>query len=660
MSRYASRESLYGSFPVLGGSLSVLIGVLTLAGWQFRLAWLRAPFPTSPAITPWGALLFLLCGASLLLHFYGGRTSVAVQLARVASAIVVIHSGLVIVEYATGMNLGIDPLFMKERVLQDWSAPGPIGRYAFSAALAFFGTGLALLLSRKAIRGLWLNEALAGFVGLLSLLGLVGYVYGVKAFSGLGLRVQMALPGAVLFGALAVGTFFLYPHRGWARLFVGPEPAGIVTRRLLATSTIALVILGGLHQAIESAQVIDVEMGTALLVLANIVVFWVLTLTTARELKRLQEARGAAIEAMRESEERLRVATTAANMGIWVWDPNTGEVFWSEKTKALFGVDSDTTSFTYDFMMSRVHPEDRVALRKDEASALAPDGEYSNEYRLLRFNGESIWVAVRGRRLQDQDGKARVFGVIWDITDQKRAEQALIRSEKLASVGRMAATIAHEINNPLEAVINLIYLAKKDPTVSPQISSYLEIAEEELNRVAHIVRQTLGFYRDHSTAQSVSMSQIVGGVRELYSRRAQVKAVRVLERIQPGVPPVIGQPGELRQVFSNLVSNSIDALPESGTLHLRVRKIGESVRITVADNGVGIPDDARSRLFEPFFTTKESIGTGLGLWISKHIVEKHGGRIRLKSKPGRGTVFNVFLPAEITRMEQRLEVATLK
>jgi PAS domain S-box-containing protein len=252
-------------------------------------------------------------------------------------------------------------------------------------------------------------------------------------------------------------------------------------------------------------------------------------------------------------------------------------------------------------------------------------------------------------------------GIQVDITDRKRAEGALIQSEKLASVGRMAATIAHEINNPLSATMNAVYLASSDPAVSERTREILGIAERELRRVAHISKQTLGFYKESGQSAVVQLPELLDGVLDLYESKARNKSIQIERRYGCGVA-VHAVEGELRQMISNLVTNGIDALPEKGTLYVRtagafpVADCRPMVRLTIADNGTGINSSDLTRIFVPFFTTKSAIGTGLGLWIVSELVRKNEGRIKVRSQVGRGTAFSIWLPTE-RRAEIRSRIA---
>lgn len=240
-----------------------------------------------------------------------------------------------------------------------------------------------------------------------------------------------------------------------------------------------------------------------------------------------------------------------------------------------------------------------------------------------------------------------VFGI--DVTDAKRAELSLIQSEKLAAVGRLASSIAHEINNPLEAVTNLVYLAQ---ATSPdgQAKKYLQSAEIELRRVSAIASQTLRFHKQSTSPVVATSESLIDGPLSLYQGRLQNSKIQVLKR-KRAKRPVECFEGEIRQAIANLIANAIDAMhPAGGRLLLRSREgidwrtNRRGMVITIADTGAGISRQTMSRLFEPFFTTKGYGGTGLGLWITHGIVTRNEGRILLRSKPGQGTVASIFLP----------------
>jgi PAS domain S-box-containing protein len=241
-----------------------------------------------------------------------------------------------------------------------------------------------------------------------------------------------------------------------------------------------------------------------------------------------------------------------------------------------------------------------------------------------------------------------------EITTQKRAEKALMQSEKLAAVGRLASSISHEINNPLEAVTNLLYLALSHEQLPEITRRYLETAQAELARVSHIATQSLRFHRQTMNPTRVGAADLINSVLDLYQGRLFNSNIQVVSKYA-SAKRILCFENDIRQVLNNLIANAIDAMRQGGRLLLRTHdatdwKSGRSgVRITVADTGHGMSAEVKKRLFEPFYTTKEVHGTGLGLWISRGIVSRHHGRLGLKSseKPGRsGSVFTLFLPDE--------------
>jgi signal transduction histidine kinase len=234
--------------------------------------------------------------------------------------------------------------------------------------------------------------------------------------------------------------------------------------------------------------------------------------------------------------------------------------------------------------------------------------------------------------------------------EEERRQSALRRLEKLAAVGQEASTIAHEINNPLESLTNLLYLMRLSDSLD-EVKGYVGIAQQELARVTEITVQTLRFHRQTSRPVAVNLHELAQSVMTLYTGRMLLRKIELEWRLRDA-PRVVCLEGEVRQVLNNLVRNALDAMSSPGRLLIRVNPACEilghrmGVRITVADTGEGIHPDMTGRLFELFQTTKEKTGTGLGLWVTRGIVEKHGGTIRVRSRRGEksGTVFAVWLP----------------
>ena len=255
----------------------------------------------------------------------------------------------------------------------------------------------------------------------------------------------------------------------------------------------------------------------------------------------------------------------------------------------------------------------------------------------------TVNTAIRGRKRQ-YDMRAH-------LEQEKLAADALRKSEKLAVAGRLAASIAHEINNPLEAVTNLHYLMGSATSLE-ELKRYLASADQELARVVEITAHTLRFHRESSAPVETDVVAVLNSVLKLYERRIANCAIK-LQCEFTACAQIVGFPGELRQVFANLVGNALDAMTDGGTLAIRIRPATETrngmrhgVRIAIADSGSGIPVAIRGKILEPFVSTKPETGTGLGLWVSAEIVAKHGGHLHFKSRVGTGTVFSIFLPAK--------------
>jgi PAS domain S-box-containing protein len=278
-------------------------------------------------------------------------------------------------------------------------------------------------------------------------------------------------------------------------------------------------------------------------------------------------------------------------------------------------------------------------------------GSFHGECATMRGTPKSWDVKITP--VLGSDGEIeRLIAVSRDISELKFAQVAVMQAEKLAATGRLAATIAHEINNPLEAVTNFIYLAKTTEGVPEEVFHYLQIADQELARVAQIAQQTLGFYRDNSRRQWASVAELIGDVMVIYRSKLQSKGLQA-EIVADRELKIFTKQGEFKQALANLVANAIDASTQGGKLWLRAQPaknwtngMQDGVRITLADNGSGMTPEVQQQIFVPFFTTKADIGTGIGLWMTKSLIEKQGGYMRCRSRQGAhaGTVMSFFLP----------------
>jgi PAS domain S-box-containing protein len=326
---------------------------------------------------------------------------------------------------------------------------------------------------------------------------------------------------------------------------------------------------------------------------------------------------------------------------------------WNSGAEKIFGyVATEVRGKSYYMLMAASSPDD-IQQNLEQIR----HGERINNVETVRRtkSGELIHVSVTMSPLRNTAGSIVGFSTISrDITEKKRVEQILRLNEKLAATGRLAASIAHEINNPMATLSDIVFLLSREVQLDERGQSYLEIAEREVARISQITTQMLSLYRESSQPVPVRLSEVLEEALSLYARRIETENISV--EFRNGVHGVVhAYPAEMRQLFSNLIANALDAAGRNGIVKVRVVHSRDwsnqdclGIRVLVADNGVGIPPENRCKLFQPFFTTKGEKGTGLGLWVSHGIIQKHGGTVRVRSSsmPGRsGTCFSVFLPS---------------
>ena len=381
---------------------------------------------------------------------------------------------------------------------------------------------------------------------------------------------------------------------------------------------------------------------------------WVGVHTDITEERAAQEALRDTIAELRRQKELVEAAQLSNNVGFWRLTPSTGDIFLSAGSLRLHGFPIHSQPSLED-CLERIFPEDRAGLEAATREAMHT-GHYIHEFRLAPGSGAPV-RCIRGiaRVLEPPGEPPYLVGLNLDITDQKLSADALIRTEKLAIAGRLAASIAHEINNPLEAVTNLLYLLSHTELDQEQ-RSYCDTMDAELQRVSAMATHTLRFHRQSTRAAHTSIDSLIDSVLALFKGRIRNLSIEIVRRSLGG-PSVFGFDGELRQVLANLINNAIDALSfTSGTrvLSLRTsaghdpRSGAQGIAILIADNGPGIPESSLAHIFDPFFTTKGEFGTGLGLWVSSDIVHKHRGTIRVRSSQGEhihGATFRIFLPS---------------
>lgn len=282
--------------------------------------------------------------------------------------------------------------------------------------------------------------------------------------------------------------------------------------------------------------------------------------------------------------------------------------------------------------------------------------ELNLQFRLVLPDGSIRWVENRAAAHEGPAGLV-LSGLSIDITQRSLTEQALLRSEKLAAAGALAASIAHEINNPLAGLVNLVYLATQSSDIH-QVHSFLQTIDSELTRLCAVARQSLTFYRDSNRAKRFDLANCVRELLPVLEKQIRGAAAALRAEIPAISLEIDGWPGEIKQVVSNLILNAAQASSPGSDVHLRLLSRGQRVRVLVGDHGYGISREHLARIFDPFFTTRSEFGTGLGLWVTHQIIKKHHATIRLRTSAGpvhHGTVFVIDFPAAGTIRELSAE-----
>ncbi|MGC1869866.1 MAG: PAS domain S-box protein [Acidobacteriaceae bacterium] len=356
---------------------------------------------------------------------------------------------------------------------------------------------------------------------------------------------------------------------------------------------------------------------------------------------------------LHRSDERFRRLIEHSTVGMIIGDLQGGISYANPAILNLLGYTAEEVA-SGALRWNQLTPAEFGVADQRAVEELRANGTATSYQKSLRAKDGRLLPFLVGATMipSSRSGEASEIAVfVTDLATQKLAESALIQSEKLAAVGRLAASISHEINNPLEAITNLLYLARRSGNIPPEVASFLDTADQELQRVTQISIQTLRFHRQSTRPRLITSEELLGPTLALYHGRISNSNIR-LELQHRGAGPIVCYEGDIRQVLSNLIGNAIDAMRSGGRLIVRTTKTRlrssgiPAIRITIADTGHGIPPAVMRRMYEPFYTTKGMNGTGLGLWISRGIIEKHRGQIQARSRlsNGGGTVFSLLLP----------------
>lgn len=378
--------------------------------------------------------------------------------------------------------------------------------------------------------------------------------------------------------------------------------------------------------------------------------------------RRLAEERAHASEQLRYRDDVLQIALRASGTGLWVWDLEKGIVHRSDEVYRMVGCEPGQFGTDPNEWLKFVHPEDIPALQEASDKSVAEGTDYHLQYRVCWPDGTLRWVDSLAKCQHDGDGKlVRMVGVMADVTKRRQADEALLRAEKLAVAGRLAASVAHEINNPLEAVANLLYLitiADSTEQARHQASNALD----ELMRISLVTQSTLKFHRESGAPRMTLLSEVMDSVLTMFRGKLENMAIAV--SLDAGDElPIMCMASETHQIFANLVANAIESMQPKGSLRVRIhhscdwRERGtRGMRVTICDTGAGISRAVLDQIFEPFFTTKPETGTGLGLWVVAQLVERHQGSVHVWSSQraaASGTAFSVFLPFDESHPHRR-------
>jgi len=415
-------------------------------------------------------------------------------------------------------------------------------------------------------------------------------------------------------------------------------------------------VLGGLFYGHEKTDMFKQDAEDLVATIAAQAAIAMENLRLREQLTRKYEESERVEQYQRESAKRLsEVAAIVESSDDAILSKDlTGQIMsWNQAASRIFGYSREEIvgSSILRLIPQELHHEEKTILAKIRA------GERIDHYETVRLtkSGERLEVSLSISPIRDDSGTiVGASKILRDISAKKRTEASLLQAEKIAAAGRMAATIAHEVNNPLEAVMNLIYLARSNAEDPNEVRTFLEAAEGEVTRVSHIAKQTLGFYRENESPIEASLSELAARAIRVYSPKCKDAGICLEEHLN-STRQVVLRKGEITQVISNLIANAIYAMPKGGTLSISVEDVedldsrGAGVVLTVKDSGVGIPAEQLPRIFDAFFTTRSTIGTGIGLFVAKQFVEGHGGKIYVESSTSpasHGTKMSIFLPRE--------------
>jgi two-component system cell cycle sensor histidine kinase/response regulator CckA len=630
-----------------------LIACTVLAGWLLHIELIKSVGPGLATMKANTAIAFLLAGTTLWVRVHREPNSRSTRLSRILAAVVLLIGLVTLVEYGTGRSFGIDELLFRD-------TPGSVGTISpgrMSPATALFFVLLAVALFAPDTRvGRLIGQLLALTTLAGSMLGLMGYAYGIDSLYMIIPYSSMALHTAATFALLSVGTMLLRPNTQLMQILSSNTAAGILVRRLLPAALVLPLCFGWLRLRGQQAGFYDVRFGMALFTLLNVTVFTTLIYGTATVLYRIENER-------QRAEDKFRLVVEAAPNGTLMVNHDGRIVLVNSQTERMFGYErqellGQPVEILLPDRFRPGHPSLRGAFFSNPRARPMGAGR---ELFGLRKNGSEVPIEIGLNPIETAEG-VFVLSSIVDITERKSAAEQLERHQaemahvsRLSTMGEMATGLAHELNQPLFAITNYAdgcqNLLNGNSQVPPRVRDILENITKEGHRAGEIIRRLRRFVSKLEPGRSsVDVNELVRDALALLAFDARNRGISVHFVPEDELPFVLGDSVQLEQVVVNLILNGFEAMDQNHAtnraieIETRFRGSGsDAVEIAVSDKGIGLPTDGAERIFEAFFTTKPR-GLGMGLSISRSIVEAHGGRLSAENRPGGGAVFRITLP----------------
>jgi signal transduction histidine kinase len=651
---------------------------VVLCGWAFRVELLTSVFPGLVTMKVNTALGLGFSGISVWLQLPGKLASRARYSAHFLALLVVLIGVATLGEYSFGVNLGIDELlFSDPKGSVGTSSPG---RPAPMTAIAFVAIGLALmLLDRKTRRGSGPAQGLSLWAGLIGMMAITGYVYQATLVSKIFLYTKVALNTAIGLFLVSSAVFFARPRAGLAGDLTGDGAGSVVARRFLPAILLVPVLLGWICLRGEIAGMYGMELGLGLQTTVNIVVFATLVWWNARRLNKEYAQRNqaeveirdlnAALErrvAERTSSlellsERLSLATAIARVGVWEWEVVGKMSIWDATMFEIYGF-PPVVPVPYEKWSAAVLPEDLPAAEANLQKSIAEKNQGSAEFRIGLPDGSVRNISVIQKAiLDDQASVTRLIGVNMDITERKRAEEALEQGAKdqLRFKDEFLSHVSHELRSPLTAIkqFTTILLSGLAGELNKEQREYQQIVLKNIRQLQSMIDDLLDVTRAEAgklsvEPESASACDAVTDSINTLRVSSEAKGVSLVSELPADLPPVHADQTRLRQILIILLDNAIKFTPKGGAVGVRARVQERDtgfVVLEVSDTGCGMSAEASERVFERLYQVEQPSqasrkGLGLGLFICKELVTRHGGEIWVQSQPQVGSTFSFTLP----------------